>query len=64
MAYQLGVWRGCLRWRTLRPFFPVLRLSQWFGSSTLNVCCFLTIRRLTTSLTADSTSNYLQEISG
>jgi mycofactocin glycosyltransferase len=28
MAYQLGVWRGCLRWRTLRPFFPVLRLSQ------------------------------------
>lgn len=28
MAYQLGVWRGCLTWRTLRPFFPVLRLSQ------------------------------------
>ena len=28
MAYQLGVWRGCLTWRTLRPFFPILRLSR------------------------------------
>lgn len=26
-AYQLGVWRGCLKWRTLRPLMPVLKLS-------------------------------------
>jgi hypothetical protein len=26
-AYQVGVWRGCLRWRTLRPLIPILRLS-------------------------------------
>lgn len=26
-AYQAGVWRGCLRWRTLRPLIPILRLS-------------------------------------
>jgi len=26
-AYQIGVWRGCLKWRTLRPLIPILRLS-------------------------------------
>jgi hypothetical protein len=26
-AYQIGVWRGCLKWRTLRPLIPVLPLS-------------------------------------
>jgi mycofactocin glycosyltransferase len=26
-AYQMGVWRGCLKWRTLRPLIPILRLS-------------------------------------
>ncbi len=26
-AYQIGVWRGCLRWCTLRPLMPILRLS-------------------------------------
>jgi hypothetical protein len=25
VAYQLGLWRGCLRERTLRPFLPKLR---------------------------------------
>jgi mycofactocin system glycosyltransferase len=24
-AYQVGVWRGCWKWRTLRPLRPVLR---------------------------------------
>lgn len=24
-AYQIGVWRGCLKWRTLRPLAPILR---------------------------------------
>ncbi|HUM91666.1 MAG TPA: hypothetical protein PLM32_09835, partial [Candidatus Competibacter sp.] len=23
-AYQLGIWRGCWRWRTLRPLLPRL----------------------------------------
>jgi mycofactocin system glycosyltransferase len=27
LAYQAGVWRGCLRHRTLRPLVPRLRLS-------------------------------------
>lgn len=26
-AYQIGVWRGCLKRRTLRPLIPVLRLN-------------------------------------
>jgi mycofactocin glycosyltransferase len=26
-AYQIGVWRGCLERRTLRPLIPILRLS-------------------------------------
>jgi hypothetical protein len=26
-AYQIGVWRGCLKKRTLRPLIPILRLS-------------------------------------
>ncbi len=26
-AYQIGVWRGCLKRRTLRPLTPILRLS-------------------------------------
>jgi mycofactocin system glycosyltransferase len=27
-AYQIGVWRGCFKWRTLRPFLPRLRLGR------------------------------------
>lgn len=27
-AYQVGIWRGCLKWRTLRPLLPVLRLGR------------------------------------
>jgi hypothetical protein len=27
VAYQIGVWRGCLKRRTLRPLMPILRLS-------------------------------------
>jgi len=27
-AYQIGVWRGCLKWRTLRPLLPILRLGR------------------------------------
>jgi hypothetical protein len=27
-AYQIGVWRGCLERRTLRPLLPVLRLRS------------------------------------
>ncbi|NTU84591.1 MAG: mycofactocin system glycosyltransferase [Chloroflexales bacterium] len=27
-AYQLGVWAGCWRWRTLRPLLPALRLGR------------------------------------
>jgi mycofactocin glycosyltransferase len=26
-AYQIGVWRGCLERRTLRPLIPILRPS-------------------------------------
>ena len=26
-AYQIGVWRGCLKWRTLRPLMPGLQFS-------------------------------------
>jgi mycofactocin system glycosyltransferase len=27
LAYQAGVWRGCLRWRTLRPLLPLIQLG-------------------------------------
>lgn len=27
-AYQIGVWRGCFRWRTLRPLLPRPRFSR------------------------------------
>lgn len=27
-AYQIGVWRGCLKWRTIRPLIPKLRFSR------------------------------------
>jgi len=27
-AYQIGIWLGCLRWRTLRPLMPILRLNK------------------------------------
>ena len=27
-AYQIGVWRGCLKWRTIRPLIPRLRISR------------------------------------
>jgi hypothetical protein len=31
VAYQTGVWRGCLKWHTLRPLIPRLRvsISRW-----------------------------------
>lgn len=28
VAYQFGVWCGCLRWRTLRPLLPRLRAAR------------------------------------
>lgn len=28
-AYQLGVWYGCWRRRTLQPLLPTLRLQRW-----------------------------------
>ncbi len=27
LAYQAGVWRGCLRWRSGRPLLPLIRLG-------------------------------------
>ena len=27
-AYQVGVWRGCLSWRTFRPLIPKLRIGR------------------------------------
>jgi mycofactocin glycosyltransferase len=27
LAYQAGVWRGCMRWYTLRPLLPLILLS-------------------------------------
>ena len=27
-AYQIGVWRGCLTWRTRRPLIPKLRIAR------------------------------------